>query len=328
LRASGLLARIIQHEIDHLNGEVYVDKSTVEFPYSKKQIKIAFFGTPEFSLPALKAIHESLIYDVRAVITETDKPSGRGNKVEFNPVKRYAIEHNIPVLQPNFIRTKKDGSGAEEAADFENKLKSLDLDICLVAAYGKIIPKSILDIPAKGFINIHPSLLPKYRGATPLQATILSGDKIAGMTIMKMDEGMDTGPILVQTEIEIPLNIDYLRLSSELAKIGAELAIIAIPRYLIGLMKPERQKGEESIAGLIKKEDGLVDLSKDSSEIIERKTRAYNPWPGVYTIINDKNIKIISVHLENGSLVIDKIKPEGKSEMNYSDYLRGNPPII
>jgi methionyl-tRNA formyltransferase len=336
LRATGLLARVIQHEIDHLNGEIFVEKTKIDFPYKDKKIKLAFFGSSDFSLPALYFFYNNPFFEIKTVITETDKPAGRGQQVAISPVKKYALENKIPILQPMFIRERKDGTGKNESAEFANDLNALDLDICLVASYGKIIPSGLLKIPKYGFVNIHPSLLPKYRGATPLQSTILNGDKNSGITIIKMDEGMDTGPIISQVEVEIPSNITLKELSRELAIIGAETALFSVIKYILNLIKPISQKGNAILCSMIKKEDGFVDLAKDDPIIIERKIRAYNPWPGVYTLIKSKAgavkettvLKITAAHIENGKIIIDKVKPEGKNEMDYKSYILGNSPLI
>lgn len=327
LRTSGLFARVIQHELDHLNGELFIEKAKVKLPF-KESADLIFFGTPDFAVPVLELFNSNPLFKVKAVVTESDKPAGRGMETKFSPIKKFALDNDIEVLQPIFIRPKKDGTGEKEAQDFINKIKELNPDFCLVASYGKIIPKNVLEIPKYGFINIHPSLLPKYRGATPLQSTILNGDHIGGITIIKMDEGMDTGPIIAQAEIELPSNIDMPRLSDEMANIGAELALYSTFRYITGLTKPHSQKGEPTLTSMIKKEDGYVNLETDDPVLIERKIRAYKLWPEVYTKLNNKIIKITAVHLEDGNLIIDSVKPEGKREMDYKSYLLGNQPLV
>src|SRR3989344_6865189 len=236
------------------------------------------------------------------------------------------------------------------------KLKSLKQDLAVIAAYGKILPKEILEIPSYGFINIHPSLLPKYRGASPIQYAILKGDKKTGVTIMKIDEKMDHGPILEKSEIQISKSETYETLSKKLAKLGAELLIKIIPDYVLGKIKPvEQEHKKATYTKIIKKEDGKINWSK-SAEEIERMTRAYYPWPSAYTKLKIKSekfkiVKIIEVEIckennhtigevfltENnrlaikcgiGSLIIKKLQLEGGKILTAKEFLNGHKDFV
>jgi len=304
IRANGLFARILQHEIDHLDGILITDRAII------KPLKIVFMGTPDFSETILKRLVRSP-YKPYLVITETDKPGGRGNTLISQPVKLLALNEGIEIWQPNRL------------SSIEEDLKQLNPDLCIVAAYGKIIPKSILDIPKYGSINVHPSLLPKYRGASPIQAAILNNDKYTGVTIMKMDEKMDHGPILSQAELLIHPRPTTEVLSKNLAKIGANLLVKTIYFYITKKIKPHAQKHDKAtFVKLIKKEDGLINWNKSALEI-DAKIRAYNPWPGAFTFVNGKRLKISLAHLENNKLIIDKVQMEGKNEISFADFLRG-----
>jgi len=304
IRASGYFARVIQHETDHLDGILITDLSKA------KLNRVIFMGTPVFAETILKRLIKSP-YHPYLVITEQDRPRGRGKKIFPNPVKTLAIEHKIEIWQPNKI------------SEIKTQLSELAPDLMVVAAYGQILPKSILEIPKYGSVNVHPSLLPKHRGPSPIQAAIITGEKTTGVTIIKMDEKMDHGPILSQAEFPLDANISYPTLSDNLAHLGSNLLVRTISQYIIGNIKPIAQKHKlASYNKLIKKGDGHIDWSKTPEEIL-RLIKAYNPWPGTYTMIHGKRLKICQAHLENGKLIIDKVQLEGKNEINFQDFLNG-----
>lgn len=272
--------------------------------------RIIFIGTPEFGAIIL----EKLVlanYKPVLVITNPDEPVGRKQVLTPPPVKLIAQKYGIPVIQKLEIK--------------ENP------DLIIVAAYGKIIPKEILNTAKYGAINVHPSLLPKYRGASPIQTAILNGDKKTGVTIMLMDEKMDHGPILMNKEFGIMNNDSYKTLSEKLANMGAVLLIETIPRYLDREITPKEQEhSKATFTKIIKKDDGLIDWSK-KPEDIERQIRAFNPWPGSFTFV-EKNgkklrVKILEAEVLDNKLVIKKVQPEGKKEMPYEEYLLGYPKI-
>lgn len=301
-----------------------------------KKIRLIFMGTPEFALPSLKALISSSNIDVIAVFTQTDKAAGRGKILTAPPIKGLALEKKIPVFQPLKIKMETD------------TIRQLNPDLIIVVAYGKIIPQEILDIPTYGCINVHASLLPKYRGAACLNAPILNGDSETGITIMKMEAGLDTGPILKQKKITLngEENLEYVH--DELAKIGAQLLPKVIHDWINNEITPIKQEeSQASYIAMLKKEDGHISWGKTALEI-ERMVRAYNPWPGTFGFLGEKIIKIIEVDknplkinnyragkifINNGqlavqcgqdSLVIKKLQMPGKKIMNSVDFLRGH----
>ena len=238
-------------------------------------------GTPEFAVPSLKALIESGD-DVVALVTQPDKPSGRGLKPSPPPTKIVAGEHGIPVLQPPGIRTE----------EFLHELAKLRPDLICVAAYGKILPKTMLELPRFGCLNVHASLLPKYRGAAPVNWAITRGEVITGITIMRMDEGMDTGDILLTREIPIDYVDTGETLTGKLACAGAELLLEAIARLKKEDLHPVRQDDSlATYAPILKKEDGRIDWGKPAGEIRNR-IRGMLPWPGAFTFLNGKLVKI------------------------------------
>ncbi len=276
-------------------------------------------GTPEFGAVVLEGLIRGGFPPV-LVITETDKPSGRKQIVTPLPVKITAQKYDIPVLQPEII------SGGPTSLQIGGKsdLFKTKPDLIVVAAYGQILPKEILDIPKYGSLNVHPSLLPKHRGATPVQSAILSGDKETGVTIMLMDEGIDTGPMLSQKKTGIGPNETFQELHDRLAVLGSELLTDTIPDWVRGQIKADPQDDDKATySKILKREDGLIDWRK-SPEELDRKIRALNPWPGAYAIQNKKRVKVLKAKLENGKLIIEQVQPEGKKPMSYKDFLRGN----
>jgi methionyl-tRNA formyltransferase len=246
-------------------------------------------GTPGFAVPTLRALIES-DNDVVAVVTKPDTPKGRGRRVIPPPIKILTIDYNIPVLQPEKIKTE----------EFYSELKKCELDMICVAAYGKILPKNILDLPPYGCINVHASLLPKYRGAAPINWAIVRGEKITGITTMMMDEGMDTGDILLQKEVKIEVEDNAESLSEKLSIVGAELLI-----ETISLQKQERlpripqDHSKATYAPMLKKENGIIDW-RTSSEEIKNLIRGTLPWPGAHTTIDGKNLKLYKAEVSHG----------------------------
>ncbi|MFY9462661.1 MAG: methionyl-tRNA formyltransferase, partial [Candidatus Sungiibacteriota bacterium] len=250
----------------------------------KPKTRILFLGTPEFALPALQALIDAG-YLIVGVVTQPDEPIGRKQVLTPPPVKVLAEQYDIPVFQPLRL----------DARDFADKIPRPDLFI--VAAYGKIIPKAILDIPRFGVINIHPSLLPRWRGPSPIQAAILAGDAATGVTIMKIDEQMDHGALIANYKLQITnYKTTYLELHNQLAEAGAKLLIEILPRWVAGEIAPIAQdETHATYCKLLTKNSGRIDWGKPAEEI-ERMIRAYHPWPGTWTIwkteVGDRRIRI------------------------------------
>jgi methionyl-tRNA formyltransferase len=257
---------------------------------SESRYKIIFMGTPGFALPTLSTLIESE-NEVVAVITKPDTPKGRGRRVTPPPIKTLAVDYNIPVLQPDKIKT----------AEFYSELKGYEPDVICVAAYGKILPKNILDLPPSGCINVHASLLPKYRGAAPTNWAIIRGEEITGITTMMMDEGMDTGDILLQREVNIEVEDDAESLSEKLSIAGAELLIETIRLQKQGrLARIPQDHSKATYAPMLKKEHGIIDWRKSAEEILNL-IRGTLPWPGAHTTINEKNLKLYKAEVSHGT---------------------------
>lgn len=303
---------------------------STEFKY-----KILFFGTPSFVIPVLDFLwkEENLI----GVVTQGDKPKGRGLKPSPSPVKIWALEKGLQIFEPHKLKDPT----------FLTPLKTLSPDLIIVFAYGKILPKEVLEIPKEGCWNIHLSLLPKYRGASPVQWAILNGEKVTGVTIMLMDEGMDTGPILLQKDIPITESDTTPLLLEKLSYLAVEALGLALSLYKKGQLKPTPQPTQEiSYAPLIKKEDGKISFQEEA-ELIIRKIRAFSPWPGVYTYFRGKILKIHNAeikHLEERGnpgeilkiskegiyvatsskpLLIKELQLEGKKKVSGYDFAQG-----
>ncbi len=312
-----------------------------------KLIKTIFMGTPEFGVRALEALLDSDFFDVIAVVTQPDKKVGRGLELSTSAIKKVAQKHKLTIYQPERIRNEV------------TLIKDLNPDLIVVAAYGQIIPASILDIPKYGCVHVHGSLLPKYRGAACLQAPILNGEKYSGITIMKMDEGLDTGPILARKKIRLTKDETASSLHDKLAELGAPLLIKTLKKYIKGRLKPKKQNSRyATYVKMLKKEDGHINWHQ-SAEEIERLTRALNPWPGAYGYLTDEDLKInsvlfklwavrpkplkinkykigqiflyesaLAVQCGQNALVIIKLQLEGRKVMEVDDFLRGNQSII
>jgi methionyl-tRNA formyltransferase len=252
-------------------------------------MKIVFMGTPEFAVPSLKALADSG-EEVAAVVAQPDKPQGRGLKLSPPPTKVFAEERGIPVLQPQGIRTEA----------FLRELAELNPDIIIVAAYGKILPRSILVLPPFGCINVHASILPEYRGAAPVNWAIARGEKVTGVTIMRMDEGMDTGDILLTREVPIDDDDTGETLSGKLSLAGAELLLLALENLKRGELHPRKQDDSlATYAPMLKKEDGRIDWSKPAGEI-RNLIRGMLPWPGAFTLLGGKLLKIYKAAVSEG----------------------------
>jgi methionyl-tRNA formyltransferase len=296
--------------------------------------RIVFMGTPEFAVPSLAALFD--IGDVVAVVTQPDKPKGRGQALSISPVKAFAQERGVPVLQPQKLRTPP----------FSEELKKLAPDVCVVTAYGKILPKDLLETPRHGCVNVHASLLPRFRGAAPIQWAIAHGDAETGVTLMVMDEGLDTGPMLAEKRLPIAADETSASLHDRLSSLGGELLRQHLPAYLRGELKPVPQPSEGVVlAPIIQKEDGRLDFTRTAVEL-ERRVRAFTPWPGAFTSLEGKLLKVhrvqvgqgrgepgtvlasgpqgLEVACREGSLVLVEVQPEGKRVMKAGEFLAGH----
>ncbi|HTQ50942.1 MAG TPA: methionyl-tRNA formyltransferase [Candidatus Acidoferrales bacterium] len=245
-------------------------------------MKVVFMGTAELSCASLAALANDKQFSVAAVVTQPDRPRGRDLKPQSSPVKVLAQKLDLPLLQPERARDEK----------FIAALRALQPELIVVAAYGQILPPSILDLPRHGCLNVHTSLLPKYRGAAPIQWAIAHGDAETGVTIMKMDAGLDTGPMLAQRRTPISPEDDSASLHDRLARLGAELLGQTIPDYVAGKIQPQPQPADgASLAPKIKKEDGRIDWGRPAQTIWNR-LRAFTPWPGAFTFFDGKLLKI------------------------------------
>jgi len=252
--------------------------------------RVVFMGTPEFAVPSLRALLEAG-YDLVAVYTREDQPAGRGQRLEASPVKRYALAQGLPLWQPKSLRTP----------DEQVALADLAPDLIVVAAYGLILPKTVLGIPSKGCINVHGSLLPRYRGAAPIAAAILAADQEAGVSIMLMDAGVDTGPILSRNGLRITPEDTTGSLTIKLAGLGADLLVDTLPAWLRGDLVPRAQPEEgATLSPRITKEDGRIDWS-EPAELIARKVRAYQPWPSAFTTWRGQTLKILKARPDGGT---------------------------
>ncbi|MCS7150035.1 MAG: methionyl-tRNA formyltransferase [Caldimicrobium sp.] len=301
----------------------------------RKRFRTIFFGTPQFVIPVVELLFKE--EDLLAVVTQPDKPRGRGLKSTPSPVKIWAMGKGLPVLEP--LKLKDDG--------FLKDIKSLAPDLIVVFAYGKILPRELLEIPKEGCWNIHLSLLPKYRGASPVQWALLNGEEETGVTIMLMDEGMDTGPILLQKALTIEPSENSATLTERLSILSVDALREAISLYKEGKLQAKPQENEKaSFATLIKKEDGLVTF-EDKAIQLERKIRAFYPWPGTFTMFRNKILKIhrakavsvaeeqppgkilkidrdgILVSTSQGALLLEEVQLEGKQRVSAYEFAIG-----
>lgn len=250
-------------------------------------MRVIYMGTPDFAVSVLEAIIEKG-HEVVAVVTQTDKPKGRGKEVQFTPVKESAIKHGIKVYQPARIKNNQ---------KIEEELRALNPDIIVVAAYGQILPKSILEMTKYGCVNVHASLLPKYRGAAPIQWSIIDGEEVTGVTTMMMDVGLDTGDMLDKIEVKIEPDETGGSLHDKLAVAGGKLIVETMEKLENGTATRKKQQDELSTyAKMLDKSLGNIDFNKTAVEI-ERLIRGLNPWPSAYTFYNNKNLKVWKAYI-------------------------------
>lgn len=317
----------------------------------RNDMRAIFMGTPDFSVPVLTAMKEAG-HDMLAAVTQPDKPKGRGKEMQMTPVKAKALELGIPVLQPKKVRDP----------EFVEQLRELKPDVMVVVAFGQILTKEVLEVPKYGCINVHASLLPMYRGAAPIQYVILNGEKETGVTTMFMDEGLDTGDMLLKTVVPITADETGGTLHDKLSAAGAELLIRTLEQLEAGTLQRIPQTGETCYVGTLKKSMGEMDWSRPAEEL-ERQVRGLNPWPSAYTFLNGKTLKIwkaevlhteavssqeaeepeapadrkscgsvtvisrdsIQVQTGDGILAIRELQLEGKKRMTADAFLRGYP---
>jgi methionyl-tRNA formyltransferase len=301
-------------------------------------MRIVFMGSPKFAVPSLKLLASN--YNVIGVVTQPDRPAGRGKKIRSSAVKEAAQNLNLPIHQPGKLLNQ----------DSIGHLNTLKPDMIIVAAYGQILSQEILDIPPHGCINIHASLLPRWRGAAPIQAAMHNGDHETGITIILMDAGIDTGPILSQKSLSIFPDETAGELSTRLSTFGAELLLDTLPKYIEGDIIPKPQNDDlATYAPMLKKADGALDFNKPA-ELLLRQIRAYEPWPASFFLLKKRRIvvkkasirpwdnqdpgKVLAIDdkpaiiTSDGLLVLDRIHPAGKKEMDGDAFLRGSPEIL
>lgn len=259
-------------------------------------MNILFMGTPDFAQKSLEKIYEAG-HNIMAVITNPDRPKGRGMKMLASPVKEYAIEKNIPVEQPEKVRNN---------TEIIEKIKELNPEVICVVAYGKILPKEILEIPKLGCINVHGSLLPKYRGAAPIQWAVLNGDKTTGVTTMYMDEGMDTGDMILKEEVEIGENETTGELWERLAKVGGELLVKTLEQIKKGTAPREKQGEDFTVAPMLSKEMAKINWEEKTAKEIKNLVRGLNPIMGTYSFLNGKKLKMWKVETLTNEVFMDK----------------------
>lgn len=304
---------------------------------SNEQIRVVYMGTPDFAVPPLTRLVEEG-YQVVGVVTQPDKPKGRGKTLLPTPVKEEALRHNLPVYQPVKVREP----------EFFKVLEELAPDVIVVAAFGQIIPKSILDLPRGGCLNIHASLLPKYRGAAPIQYAVIDGEKESGVTIMRMGTGLDTGDMISRKIVPITPEETGGSLFDKLSLAGADLLAETLPPVMDGTAVYEKQPEESPTpyAAMITKQMGLMDFEKKAEEL-ERLVRGLSPWPSAYAYLNGKTLKVwksvlseektagepgqivktdkqgIHVACKEGTLILTEVQLEGKKRMEADAFLRG-----
>lgn len=294
--------------------------------------RVVFMGSPDFALPSLQAAAAEL--DVVGVVTQPDRQAGRGRKLAVSAVKAAAERLGLPVFQPVKLR-------APEAVQ---QLREWQPDLIVVAAFGQILSQEVLDLPVHGSINVHASLLPRWRGASPVQQAILHGDRQTGVTIMRMDAGLDTGPVLAMAAVEIGADETGGSLSVRLAGLGARLLVETVPGYLSGRIAPAPQpETGDTYAPRLKKTDGLLAFDRPAAEL-ERMVRAFHPWPGTFFVLHDVRVKVIAadarpgraapgrravvdgfpaVGTASGTLILREVQPDGKKSMPGDAFLLG-----
>lgn len=300
-------------------------------------MRVIFMGTPDFAVPVLQAVKEAG-HELLAVVTQPDKPKGRGKQVQFPPVKEQALLYGVPVYQPGKIKKEP---------EFIERLRELSPDVMVVVAFGQILPKEVLEIPKYGCINVHASLLPRLRGAAPIQWAIINGEEKTGVTTMFMEEGLDTGDMLLKAETAIDAQDTGGSLHDRLSRMGGPLLIETLSKLEAGTLVREKQRDEDSnYARMLDKALGQMDFSKPAADL-ERLVRGLNPWPSAYTHFNGKTLKIwkasvvpelpggepgrvvkvtkdtIIVAAGEGALAIEELQIEGKKRMSTEAFLRG-----
>ncbi len=318
-------------------------------------LRIIYMGTPQFAVPPLDALIRGSQpgqvlpegYEIATVITRPDKPSGRGKEIVYSPVKQLALSQGIPVWQPGSLKRQEN----------IDALAAFQADLYIVAAFGQILPQAVLDLPPHGTLNIHASLLPKYRGVSPISEAILQGDTETGVTIMLIDAGVDTGPILLQRKISIAADDTAGSLTARLAVLGASALVEVLPLWVQRKITPQPQNDQlASHTRMLRKEDGKIDWSRPA-DVLARTVRAFTPWPGAYTYWGNRLLKIISAHAVQstsptagrvgtvslskeigkqaltvttgeGLLAIEKLQLEGKKVMTADELLRGYAQIV
>lgn len=300
---------------------------------------VVFMGTPEFSVPTLAVLADS--YQVVGVLTQPDKPAGRGQRLTASAVKQWAQQRGLPVLQPRTLRD----------AAIQAQLAEMKPDVIVVAAFGLLLPKPVLDLPPRGCLNVHASLLPKYRGAAPIPAAILNGEPETGVTLMVMDEGLDTGPAIASAAIPILPDDTTGTLTTRLAELGARLMAETLPRWIAGEITAQLQDNSRAtVAPKLDKADGRLDWSRPAVEL-DRRVRAFSPWPGTFTAWNGKLLRILSAQVAgrpserapgqvvkvaqgvgvvtgDGILRLVTVQLEGKRAMAAEDFARGQPAFL
>jgi methionyl-tRNA formyltransferase len=303
-------------------------------------MKLVFCGTPLFAVPTLERLAEAG-FDIQLVVTQPDRPQGRGMELTAPPVKQSALKLDLPIIQPEKIKKNE---------EFQSQLRALTPDVIIVVGYGRIIPPWMLELPPNGNINVHASLLPKYRGAAPIQWSIAEGDTVTGVTTMLLNEGLDTGDVLLQKEMAIRPEDTAVTLAPRLAELGADLLV----ETLRGLEQKQitavpQDHAQATLAPILKKEDGQVDFSRTAA-VIHHRLRGFQPWPGAYTQFRGKNLKFISAkpedtpsNLNPGELRVGdeklfvgcgsrtvlqllQVQPEGKKAMSAREFVNGYRP--
>ena len=300
----------------------------------KKHMRVVFMGMPEFAIPTFEGLIESGVKIV-GVFTQPDRPKGRGRKLEPSPVKQLAQEHRLPVFQPQKLRDK----------DAVKQVRDLKPELVVVIAYGQILPQEVLDIPRYGCINVHASLLPRHRGAAPINKAIIDGDPMTGVTTMQMDVGLDTGDMLVKKSLSIFPNENAGQLHDRLAHLGREAMEETLARLCAGTLSSQKQDdSRSSYAPMLKKEDGLIDWNRSATSI-HNQVRGLYPWPGAFTHLDGEVLKLadtriadakgeagevlktedqgVVVACEEGALQVRKLQLPGKKMLSAADFLRG-----
>jgi methionyl-tRNA formyltransferase len=304
-------------------------------------MKLVFCGTPQFAVPTLERLAATAGFEIQLVVTQPDRPQGRGMELAAPPVKQSALKLGLPVLQPDKIKKNE---------EFQAQLTTLAPDAIIVVGYGRIIPPWMLTLPPYGNINVHASLLPKYRGAAPIQWAIANGEKVTGVTTMHLNEGLDTGDILLQENLEIAEEDTSVTLAPKLAQLGADLLVKTLPGLeQKRIVAQPQDHSQATLAPILTKEDGLIDFKRTAQEIHNR-LRGFQPWPGAYTKFRGKNLKFAEVKLavsaglgnpgelcvEGDQLLVScgngtalqplKLQPEGKKPMNAREFINGYRP--